>query len=70
MKKQEIDSILLANTYLVKCKLQSSPCDRQELARKYLTSQIKKTLEKRQILNQEFFFIKVFSFFLFEFVKW
>lgn len=69
MKKQEIDSILLANTYLVKCKLKSSPRDRQELARKYLTSQIKKTLEKRQILNQEFFFIKVFSFFLFGFVK-
>jgi hypothetical protein len=69
MKSHELDTILLANTYLVKCQLDETPSHRQELARKYLTSKIKKTLNKRKILNKESSIFKVFSFFMISFLK-
>lgn len=45
--KQDVNSILIANYYLVKCKLDNNCCDKVEIARKYLTSIIKKALIDR-----------------------
>lgn len=69
MKSHELDTILLANTYLVKCQFDQTPSYRQELARKYLTCKIKKTLNKRKILNKESSIFKVFSFFMISLLK-
>lgn len=52
MKKQEIDSILLANWYLTKCQIESPSSDRTELARKYLVTKIDKVLTDRKRFTQ------------------
>jgi hypothetical protein len=44
--KPEVNTILAANCYFLKCKLENN-CEKSELARKYLTLLIKKTLTKR-----------------------
>jgi hypothetical protein len=44
--KSEVDTILVANCYFIKCKLENN-CEKSELARKYLTSLIKRTLSQR-----------------------
>ncbi len=44
--KPEVDTILAANCYFLKCKLENN-CEKSELARKYLTLLINKTLTKR-----------------------
>jgi hypothetical protein len=67
MKNRELDTILLANIYLLRCKLESAPKQKQELARKFLTSKIEKTLKKRKITESSFF--KVFSFFIIDLVR-
>lgn len=46
-EKTEVDNILNANWYLLKCKFLEKNCNKSELARKYLTSLIKKTLNQR-----------------------
>lgn len=46
MSKEEVDSILLANRYLIECKCTKPLCPKTELARKYLTSKIKRALNK------------------------
>jgi hypothetical protein len=47
MEKQEIESILLANCYLMQCKF-SNPCqNRIEVARRFLMKKIRKALEKK-----------------------
>ena len=47
--KQDIDSILLANWYLVNCKLDTTMCAKKtELARKYLVAKIQKALSDRK----------------------
>jgi len=46
MSKQEIDSVLLANWYFVRCKFEKPMCPKTELAKKFLTSIIKKILIK------------------------
>ena len=51
MKKEDIDSILLANWYLTKCKIESPSSDKTELARKYLTQKVNRALFDR-INNQ------------------
>lgn len=43
--KPEVDTILVANCYLLKCKL--SDDNKSDLARKYLTSLIAKALKER-----------------------
>lgn len=49
MDKQDINTILLANTYLVTCKLNKDCCNnRKELARKYLSNTINKALKSRK----------------------
>jgi len=45
MRKQEIESILLANKYLTLCKSDDNKCN---IARKYLTHKIKKALNKSE----------------------
>jgi hypothetical protein len=45
MRKQEIESILLANRYLTLCK---SDEDKYLIARKYLTHKIKKALNRSE----------------------
>ncbi len=44
MSKKEVNSILLANKYFTLCKCQKPSCPKTELARKYLTSRIRKAL--------------------------
>lgn len=52
MRKQDIDSILLVNWYFTKCKMESSPSDKTELARKYLVTKVGKALiERTRITN-------------------
>jgi hypothetical protein len=50
--KQDIDSILLANWYLVKCKMERPSCNKTELARKYLVAKINKALFERTKLSE------------------
>jgi hypothetical protein len=50
--KQDVDSILLANWYLIKCKMERPSCPKTELARKYLVSKINKALFERTKLDQ------------------
>jgi hypothetical protein len=45
--KQDVDSILLANWYFTKCKIDNPNCQKTELARQYLTAKIKKALFDR-----------------------
>jgi hypothetical protein len=45
--KQDVDSILLANWYLIKCKMEKPSCPKTELARKYLVAKINKALFER-----------------------
>jgi hypothetical protein len=51
MKKQDVESILLANWYFIKCKMESSSKDKTELARLYLVSKIDKALIERSKLK-------------------
>lgn len=47
MNKADIQSILIANTYFTKCKLEKNCClDKTELARKYLVKSIVKSIDK------------------------
>jgi hypothetical protein len=45
--KPEVDTILSANCYFLKCKFLEKNCSKSELARKYMTSLIKKALNQR-----------------------
>jgi hypothetical protein len=48
--KQDVDSILLANWYFTKCKIEGNSCAKKtELARKYLVTKIQKALFEREI---------------------
>lgn len=49
--KKDVDCILLANWYLIKCKTESPFCNKTELARKYLVAKIKKVLFERSKLS-------------------
>jgi len=60
MSKEEVDSILLVNDYLIDCKYHRSCCRKTELTRKYLTSKIKKALKRKNKINPfKAFFIKI-----------
>jgi hypothetical protein len=66
MSKEQIDSILLTNNYLIKCKYERPNCPKTELVRKYLNQKIKKALfdKKRRISIKSliFSFFALFSF--------
>jgi len=47
MEKQDIESILLANCYLMQCKFLDPVCGKTELARRFLIRKIRKALEKK-----------------------
>lgn len=48
MNKPEVESILLANLYLIKCKLDMNTGENKiDLARKFLTTKINKALVER-----------------------
>ena len=51
--KQDVDSILLANWYFIRCKIESPLGDKTELARKYLVSKVGNALTKRRKLVKE-----------------
>jgi len=70
MRKQDIDSILLANWYFTKCKIESPASDKTELARKYLVTKVGKAITDMSVLNQSksikaFFILPLLTFFLF-----
>jgi hypothetical protein len=47
MEKQDIDSILLANYYFLKCRFDNPLCYKTDLARKFLLRKIRKALTKK-----------------------
>ena len=47
MEKQDIDSILLANCYFLKCKFDNPLCQKTDLARRFLLRKIRKALTKK-----------------------
>jgi len=51
MRKQEIDSILIANYYFTKCRIESPTSDRTELARKYLFNIVGRAIVNRKKLS-------------------
>jgi hypothetical protein len=53
MEKQEIDSILLANFYFLKCKFENPLCTKTDLARRFLNGKIRKALNKKVEKPQE-----------------
>ena len=64
MKKEDIDSILLANWYLTKCRIENPNSDRAELARKYLTKSVKNALSNKSNLykTKAFLFLSILTF--------
>lgn len=51
MNKADIDSILLANWYFTKLKIENPKCNKTELARKYLVKKINSVLNEKSQLN-------------------
>lgn len=67
MSKQDVDSILLANWYFIKCKMESPSGGKTELARQYLVAKIRKALIDRSMVRSNaikaFIFIPLFNLF-------
>lgn len=55
MSKPEVDSILLANWYYTKCRLDKPTCEKTQLARKYLLKEINKALTERMFKKNRTF---------------
>lgn len=55
MSKPEVDSILLANWYYTKCRLDKPTCEKTQLARKYLLTEINKALTERTFNKNRIF---------------
>jgi hypothetical protein len=53
MEKQDIDSILLANFYFLKCRFDNPLCYKTDLARRFLLRKIKKALTKNIEFSQK-----------------
>lgn len=60
MEKQEVNSILLANFYFLKCKFENPLCVKTDLARRFLTRKIRKALNKKIRLEESDFSEKVY----------
>lgn len=68
MSKEEVDSILLANQYLIDCKCNKPHCPKTELARKYLTSKIKRALNRKSKVSiTKALYLSLISFLLIRF---
>jgi hypothetical protein len=48
MLKEHVKSILVANSYFTKCKIENKCCNRTELAKKYLVKKIRKALTEKK----------------------
>lgn len=62
MSKPEVDSILLANWYYTKCRLDKPTCEKTQLARKYLLKEINKALTERMFKRSTFNSVKALIF--------
>jgi hypothetical protein len=62
MSKEEVDSILLVNKYLIECKCSKPQCPKTELARKYLTLKIKRALNRKHSVSSKALLVSLFSF--------
>lgn len=51
ISRDEVNSILLVNDYLIDCKCHRPNCRKTELTRKYLTSKIDQALKRRSRTN-------------------
>lgn len=60
MSKEQIDSILLVNSYLTKCRCEIGCNKKSELTRRYLSKKISRALDKR---NRFSFIRALFLFF-------
>jgi hypothetical protein len=47
MEKQDVNSILLANFYFLKCRFENPSCPKTELARRFLIKKVRKALTKK-----------------------
>ncbi len=54
MEKQDIDSILLANFYFLKCRFENPLCHKTDLARRFLLRKIRKALIKKIEKSEKF----------------
>lgn len=56
MVKNDVESILIANWYFIRCKTcqKAKKCEKTELARKYLTSKINKALSEKKYSNKAY----------------
>ncbi len=62
MNKPDIESILLANWYLINCKKSNGvDCDSVNIARKYLTTRINKALVERKNRSTRASFLSYFK---------
>ena len=52
MEKQDIDSILLANCYFLKCRFDNPLCHKTDLARRFLLRKIRKALTKKKEISK------------------
>ena len=52
MIKHDIDSILLANWFFIKCKIENPSGTKTELARKYLISKVGNVLTQRRRVKE------------------
>jgi len=59
MNKTDIDSILLANWYFTKLKIENPKCNKTELARKYLVNKVNLVLNQRTELSKSFSFFDI-----------
>ncbi|MCK9476804.1 MAG: hypothetical protein M0R46_12835 [Candidatus Muirbacterium halophilum] len=50
--KQDINSILLANWFVIKCKMNNSSSKKIKKARKYLLSEVQKAVHERLDYNE------------------
>lgn len=54
MGKQHIESILLANWYFTRCKMECPISDKTELARKYLLTKVANAIDERNKTSRSF----------------
>ena len=52
MQKEVLESILLANSYLIACKFSQASCNKSELARKYLLKKVQEALLQKKNLSK------------------
>lgn len=65
MRKSEVESILIANWYFTKCKMENPTSDKTETARNYLTQKVNKAILNRDSIKyNKAFLLSVISIFI------